>query len=159
MSIRFVSAAAEWPAVKCYDMIGRRATRRPHSKLPDDCVMRHPALQTMAGGSVPQHNSERSPCRASRGIVSAIEHLLLAGVFSSLVVAAASAEPSGPSAPLPDVGNQLQEFSAAPQPRPLFTISGVPVRLWAPVPPPYSTAANRNFAADPFWPSDAAQSQ
>jgi hypothetical protein len=33
---------------------------------------------------------------------------------------------------------------------PLFTIGKMPVRVWAPVPPPYSADANRNFAADPI---------
>jgi hypothetical protein len=34
---------------------------------------------------------------------------------------------------------------------PLFRIGGLPVHLWAPVPPPYDSSANRNLAADPVW--------
>jgi hypothetical protein len=40
--------------------------------------------------------------------------------------------------------------SAMPRSSPLFSIGGVPVYLWAPVAPPYSTNANRNLAADPL---------
>lgn len=36
------------------------------------------------------------------------------------------------------------------QPRPLFSIFGVPVAIWAPVPAPYNVAANRNLAARPI---------
>jgi hypothetical protein len=39
---------------------------------------------------------------------------------------------------------------APSQPRPLFTIFGVPIGIWAPVPPPYNVAANRNLAARPI---------
>ena len=38
-----------------------------------------------------------------------------------------------------------------PQSLPLFKIGGLPVRVYAPVPPPYNAAANRNFAANPVW--------
>ena len=46
--------------------------------------------------------------------------------------------------------------SVAPEPddrqsRPLFKIGGLPVRVYAPVEPPYNAAANRNLAADPLW--------
>jgi hypothetical protein len=36
------------------------------------------------------------------------------------------------------------------QPRPLFSILGVPVAIWAPVPAPYNVAANRNLASRPI---------
>jgi hypothetical protein len=38
-----------------------------------------------------------------------------------------------------------------PQSLPLFKIGRLPVRVYAPVPPPYNAAANRNFAANPVW--------
>jgi hypothetical protein len=38
-----------------------------------------------------------------------------------------------------------------PQSLPLFHIGKLPVRVYAPVPPPYNAAANRNFAANPVW--------
>lgn len=38
----------------------------------------------------------------------------------------------------------------ATRPRPLFSFLGVPVGVWAPVPPPYNVAANRNLAASPI---------
>ena len=37
------------------------------------------------------------------------------------------------------------------QPPPLFKIGRLPVRVYAPVPPPYNAAANRNLAANPVW--------
>jgi hypothetical protein len=36
------------------------------------------------------------------------------------------------------------------QPRPLFSIFGVPVAILAPVPAPYNVAANRNLASRPI---------
>ncbi|HEY7578796.1 MAG TPA: hypothetical protein VH855_14475 [Acetobacteraceae bacterium] len=39
---------------------------------------------------------------------------------------------------------------APSQPRPLFSIFGLPVGIWAPVPPPYNVAANRNLASRPI---------
>lgn len=39
---------------------------------------------------------------------------------------------------------------APSQPRPLFSIFGVPVAIWTPVPAPYNVAANRNLAARPI---------
>jgi hypothetical protein len=35
-------------------------------------------------------------------------------------------------------------------PTPLFHIFGVPIGIWAPVPPPYNVAANRNLASRPI---------
>ncbi len=35
-------------------------------------------------------------------------------------------------------------------PEPLWTIDGLPVRIWAPVPPPYDAGMDRNGAADPL---------
>jgi hypothetical protein len=44
------------------------------------------------------------------------------------------------------------ELPANPQQsRPLFTIGGFGVYLWAPVESPYDAAMNRNLAADPAW--------
>jgi hypothetical protein len=39
---------------------------------------------------------------------------------------------------------------APTQPRPLFSIFGLPVGIWAPVPAPYNVAANRNLASRPI---------
>jgi hypothetical protein len=39
---------------------------------------------------------------------------------------------------------------APSQPRPLFSIYGLPVGIWAPVPAPYNVAANRNLASRPI---------
>lgn len=44
--------------------------------------------------------------------------------------------------------------SAAREPSgspPVFTLGGLPVHVWAPVPPYYNARANRNLAADPLW--------
>lgn len=35
--------------------------------------------------------------------------------------------------------------------QPLWTIGGLPVAIWAPVPPPYNMQVNRSAAADPFY--------
>ncbi len=39
---------------------------------------------------------------------------------------------------------------APSQPRPLFSIFGLPVGIWTPVPVPYNVAANRNLASRPI---------
>jgi hypothetical protein len=64
---------------------------------------------------------------------------------------------------LPDANNNIwfeasnaANASVVPQPSdpqslPLFKIGRLPVRVYAPVPPPYNAAANRNFAANPVW--------
>ena len=60
-----------------------------------------------------------------------------------------------------DVNHWFKSSSAsnafvAPEPSdqqspPLFKIGGLPVRVYAPVLPPYNAAANRNLAANPVW--------
>jgi hypothetical protein len=59
----------------------------------------------------------------------------------------------------PDVSGTVQappyvlpgETTTAPQQPPaLLSIGGLPVRVWAPVPPPYDSNWNRNFNADPL---------
>jgi hypothetical protein len=77
--------------------------------------------------------------------------------FASIGVLAATAayaqQPSPAGGPL---GFSGQTAAAGPrqaptQARPLFTIGGLPIGIWAPVPPPYDAAANRNAAANPLW--------
>ncbi len=39
----------------------------------------------------------------------------------------------------------------AQRPRPLFTIGGLQIDLWAPIESYYDANVNRNLAADPLW--------
>jgi hypothetical protein len=59
----------------------------------------------------------------------------------------------GPAGSPPGFGGQIGTLgpSQSPtQPRPLFSIFGLPVAIWAPVPAPYNVAANRNLASRPI---------
>ena len=62
------------------------------------------------------------------------------------VGAAALSSPAGFGG---EVGT-LGPLQAPTQPRPLFSILGLPIGIWAPVPAPYNVAANRNLASRPI---------
>jgi hypothetical protein len=80
--------------------------------------------------------------------------VLIAGVLPLLMATAAYAD-----TPADQVTGTLQAPVTLPAPvapentqqPPLWTLGGVPVRIWAPVAPPYDAAANRTGAADPLW--------
>jgi hypothetical protein len=81
---------------------------------------------------------------------------LILGTFVAVGATAASGQEQYPTKA--GANRQIGTFTAtvAPEPsdlqsRPLFTIGGLPVRVWAPVEPHYNAAANRNIAADPLW--------
>jgi hypothetical protein len=80
---------------------------------------------------------------------------VIAGALPLLMATAAYADtPAGPP-----VTGTLQAPATLPapvapesaQPQPFWTLGGVPVRIWAPVAPPYDAAANRTGAGDPLW--------
>jgi len=78
------------------------------------------------------------------------------GVSALMVATAVCARAQSP--PTPSISHAVTGSSvapgiegSAPQSRPLFTIAGVGVSVWAPVEPIYDGNANRNLAADPLW--------
>ncbi len=75
--------------------------------------------------------------------------------FLTLMAAPAFAQVPGPAGAgrVPAFGGEsvlVAPRLGARQPAPLFIIGGVAVEVWAPVPPPYDAAANRNGAANPL---------
>ena len=77
--------------------------------------------------------------------------MLAAGVAvaqqqQATVGAGASGGPAGFGGEIGTLGPQ----QAPSQPRPLFSIFGLPIGIWAPVPAPYNVAANRNLASRPI---------
>jgi hypothetical protein len=86
-------------------------------------------------------------------------HPIMAVAFGGLAVMAAStANGQERSSPMPDTGHAFGIGSAAdgaaqdqPQSRPLFTVGGLDVRVWAPVEPHYNGDANRDPAAESLW--------
>ena len=56
-------------------------------------------------------------------------------------------------------GRELESKGQQPTgvrpPRPLFTLEGVPVYIWAPVPPPYLGSAYETFAGQPMRSGDS----
>lgn len=50
----------------------------------------------------------------------------------------------------PEVPPPLVGPTVKPPPA-VFSIGGMPVRVWTPVPPPYDVTADRNGAANPLW--------
>jgi hypothetical protein len=78
------------------------------------------------------------------------------GAMALTVGTAASAEtPTLPSTGQTTAAPSLLENSqrSEQQSRPLFTIGGVEVHLWAPVEQPYDSHMNRTAAANPMWES------
>ena len=84
------------------------------------------------------------------------------GIAAFLAAAPALAQPApahGPqTAPAPGAGQTMTApYMRAPEPppvkprKPLFTIFNMPVIVWAPVQPPYSSGANLDPAANPTW--------
>ena len=78
---------------------------------------------------------------------------LITGVLPLLMATAAFADP-----PPPQISGTVQSPVILPGPiapeitqQPLLTIGGLPVEIWAPVPPPYNMQVNRSAAADPFY--------
>jgi hypothetical protein len=78
---------------------------------------------------------------------------LIAGALPLLVATAAFADP-----PAPQMSGTVQSPVILPGPiapaitqQPLWTIGGLPVGIWAPVPPPYDMEANRTGAANPLY--------
>ena len=74
----------------------------------------------------------------------------IVGVLPLLIATAAYAD-------TPQIGGTVQgpfvlpdQISPATNPEPLWTIDGLPVRIWAPVPPPYDASMDRNGAANPL---------
>jgi hypothetical protein len=84
---------------------------------------------------------------------------IMAVAFGGLAVLAASnASGQERGSPIPDTGQAYGIGSAAdgaardePRSRPLFTVGGLDVRVWAPVEPHYNGDANRDPAAESLW--------
>jgi hypothetical protein len=75
-------------------------------------------------------------------------------VFSLDVNSAYASDGDGqaPRPPFTSIEAQSRSVSlACPQTPKLFTIGRVGVRVWAPVPPPYSAEANGDVAGRNFW--------
>jgi hypothetical protein len=79
---------------------------------------------------------------------------LITGVLPLLMATAAFADSPAP----PQISGTVQSPVILPGPiapeitqQPLWTIGGLPVAIWAPVPPPYNMQVNRSAAADPFY--------
>jgi hypothetical protein len=81
---------------------------------------------------------------------------VLIGMLAAGTATAQQQQPAGGSGPAggpPGFGGTVGTIGpsqTASQPRPLFSIFGVPVAIWAPVPAPYNVAANRNLASRPI---------
>jgi hypothetical protein len=78
----------------------------------------------------------------------------VAMVFSLGIGSAYAGNGDGQSAPPPFTSARDQSKSVsvdALRTRPLFTIGGVGVHVWAPVPPPYNAEANGDLAARYLW--------
>ena len=72
------------------------------------------------------------------------------GMVTAGAAAAQQQQPAGrPSGLSGEIGT-LGPSQTPSQPRPLFSIFGVPVAIWTPVPAPYNVAANRNLASRPI---------
>jgi hypothetical protein len=78
------------------------------------------------------------------------------GASALMVATIVSAQAQGPAVP------NTSQTTAAPVPAqnpqgtvqqsvPLFTIAGVPVRVWAPIEPSYDPNMNRTAAEGPMW--------
>lgn len=78
-------------------------------------------------------------------------------VLTALATVAAAPEPAQRGRQAPDASQTLTAPYVQPAPaRPapdapyLFKLSSLPARLWAPVPPPYDSHANRSSASNPL---------
>jgi hypothetical protein len=86
-------------------------------------------------------------------------HRIIAIAFGGVaVVAASTALGQERSSPAADTSNVFGVGPAAdgsardePRSRPLFTLGGLDVRVWAPVEPHYNGDANRDPAAESLW--------
>ena len=82
-------------------------------------------------------------------------NMLVLVASASMAVAQAQAQiPSNPEdnshltvAPAPSFENQ----ESREQSRPLFTIGGLEVHVWAPLEAPYNAKMNRSGVEDPLW--------
>ena len=86
----------------------------------------------------------RTSLLALIGIVAA--GLASAQQQQATVGAGAAGGPAGFGGEIGTLGPQ----HAPSQPRPLYSIFGLPIGIWAPVPAPYNVAANRNLASRPI---------
>jgi hypothetical protein len=89
--------------------------------------------------------------QTARTILLALIGMLAAGAASAQQQQA-TAGPGAAGGPL-GFGGEVGTIGpqhAPSQPRPLLSIFGLPVGIWAPVPPPYNVAANRNLASRPI---------
>jgi hypothetical protein len=78
---------------------------------------------------------------------------VMIGVLPMLVATAAFAQSQVPPAQGTVRAPEALPAPTAPEVAPppaIGSVGGVPVRVWAPVPPPYDPMANRNGAADPI---------
>ena len=86
--------------------------------------------------------------RAARAVFFAVIGIVAAGAQQQQP-AAGTGSAGGP----PAFGGRIGTVgpSQTPiRPRPLFSVFGVPVAIWTPVPAPYNVAANRNLASRPI---------
>lgn len=79
-------------------------------------------------------------------------------VFAALATMAATPEPPRQGRQTPGASQTLTAPYVQPGPVTpppgvpyLFFLGPLPVRLWAPVPPPYNARANGNLASRPIW--------
>ena len=82
--------------------------------------------------------------------------LALLGATALMVASGASAQVQNRTVPTFNQTIRAPAIRPEPpanpqQPRPLFTIGGFGVYLWAPVEPLYDAAMNRNLAANSSW--------
>ena len=87
--------------------------------------------------------------KAARAVLFALIGIVAAGAASAQQQSAGAIAAGGP----PGFGGTIGTIGpqqAPSVPTPLFRIFGVPVGIWAPVPPPYNVAANRNLASRPI---------
>ncbi|HEY0182534.1 MAG TPA: hypothetical protein VGC09_06960 [Rhodopila sp.] len=78
------------------------------------------------------------------------------GAVALMAATAATAQAQNPQVPDSTLFSRAPaappaSLQAQSQPRPLFTIGGLEVHLWAPVESPYNANMNRNQAANPLW--------
>ncbi len=82
--------------------------------------------------------------------------LALVGILAAGIASAQQGQPAsgaGAAGGPPGFGGEIGRLGpqqAPTQPRPLFSIFGLPVGIWARVPAPYNVAANRNLASRPI---------
>jgi hypothetical protein len=90
-------------------------------------------------------NERRQAMKAARLVL-----FVLIGMSAAGAATAQQHQPAGRPLGFGGQIGTLGPAQAPSQPRPLFSIFGVPVAIWAPLPAPYNVAANRNLAARPI---------